>query len=137
MSDNKLIEEARKHLHYPGSPVDSWCMRCADDWPCVTRRLADALEAATEELERERRRGAARQRFVAETARHNEQLLAERDAAVAAVGRVRGVLSEWESRQERNREILGSGALGHFQAIDCTGDLRAALDGAPEPEEKP
>lgn len=64
-----------------------------------------------------------------------EAATSERDAAVAAVERVRGVLSEWESRQERNREILGSGALGHFQAIDCTGDLRAALDGKEKNDE--
>lgn len=50
----------------------------------IAPRLADALEVLTTELERERSRGAARQRFVAETARHNEPLLAERDAEVAA-----------------------------------------------------
>ena len=54
--------------------------------------------------------------------------------AAALISGDRGALSKWESRQERNREILGSGALGHFQAIDCAGDLRAALDGAPEPD---
>ena len=65
-----------------------------------------------------------------------ESVRTERDAAVAAIERVRAVLVKWEAQQEHNREILGSGGLGHFQAIDCTGDLRAALDGAPEPEEE-
>ena len=75
----------------------------------------------------------ARETFISYRAIADEAR-AERDAALAAIERCRGVLSAWESRQERNREILGNGALGHFQAIDCTGDLRTALDGAPEPE---
>ncbi|MBN7792416.1 ead/Ea22-like family protein [Microbacterium esteraromaticum] len=47
--------------------------------------------------------------------------------AEAVVGRVAEVLAKWEAQQEHNRKILNSGALGHFQSIDCTGDLRAAL----------
>lgn len=47
----------------------------------------------------------------------------------AIVAAATEVLSDWEVRQEANRRILTSGALGHFQSIDCTGDLRRALNG--------
>lgn len=149
-----LIMEARKC-----APVDD-----ATDLAVIVHRLADDLEAATErvaELEAElesriedrdywygiavkansqrdaanegRKRAEAEIRYLLKVV--IPSLKAERDAAVAALERVRGVLSEWESRQERNREVLGSGALGHFQAIDCTGDLRAALDGKEKNDE--
>lgn len=45
----ELIAEARRHVPYAGSLDDNWCIHCADEWPCVTRRLADALEAVTRE----------------------------------------------------------------------------------------
>ena len=55
------------------------------------------------------------------------------DAATAALERVRAVLSAWEMVQARNREYFESGNPGMIVPIDCTGGLRAALDGAPEP----
>lgn len=46
MSDKELIAEAGKHVPYAAIMDDAKrCMHCADEWPCVTRRLADALEA--------------------------------------------------------------------------------------------
>lgn len=126
-----LIAEARKYAKKKRG--NGWI-----DMADIVDRLADALEAATEELERERRRGAARQRFVAETARHNEQLLAERDAALAAIERVR------ELHQAREDGWCSACAetndqTGEFQDFPCPTirALLAALDGAPEPEEKP
>lgn len=42
-----LIEAADDHQQVaPGDP-DDYCRSCAESWPCVTRSLADALEAAT------------------------------------------------------------------------------------------
>lgn len=100
-----LIAEARVHVPYAGSQDDNWCIHCADDWPCVTRRLADALEAAT----------------------------SERDAALAAIERVKVILDRddfgdsWEHDEWVFREA----------AEKKLGEIEAALDGAPEPEEKP
>ena len=62
---------------------------------------------------------------------------AERDAALAAVERVRAVLSAWEMVQARNRECFESGNPGMIVPIDCTGGIRAALDGAPDNESLP
>lgn len=46
MSDKELIAEAGKHVPYAAIMDDAkWCMHCEDEWPCVTRRLADAIEA--------------------------------------------------------------------------------------------
>lgn len=63
-----------------------------------------------------------------------KRLEAERDAALAAVERCRGVLASWKSVQASNREHFESGNPGMFVPIDCVGGLSAALDGAPEPE---
>ena len=75
----------------------------------------------------------ARETFISYKAIANEAR-AERDAATAAIERVRAVLSAWEMVQARNREYLESGNPGMIVPIDCTGGLRVALDGAPEPE---
>ena len=98
----------------------------------IMQRVVDALES----VRTERDDALARIAEAANVIERVREVEAERDAAVAAIERVRAVLVKWEAQQEHNREILGSGGLGHFQAIDCTGDLRAALDGAPEPEEE-
>ena len=60
---------------------------------------------------------------------------AERDAALAAIERCRGVIASWKSVQASNREQFESGNPGMIVPIDCVGGLVAALDGAPEPEE--
>ena len=59
---------------------------------------------------------------------------AERDAALEAIERCRGVLASWKSVQASNREQFESGNPGMIVPIDCVGGLSAALDGAPEPE---
>ena len=101
MNDKELISEAREHLHYPGSPAYNWCMHCAEDWPCVTRRLADALEAATR----------------------------ERDAAVAAIERVRAAVSGHpECDRYEDGDVISCGWKSAYASVV------AALDGAPEPE---
>lgn len=59
---------------------------------------------------------------------------AERDAALAAIERCRGVIASWKSVQASNREQFESGNPGMIVPIDCVGGLLAALDGAPEPD---
>ena len=56
----------------------------------------------------------------------------ERDAALAAIERCRGVIASWKSVQASNREQFESGNPGMIVPIDCVGGLSAALDGAPE-----
>lgn len=56
METNKeLINSARRHKEERGSAnVNNgrgFCGNCSQSWPCITRRLADALEAATAEPE--------------------------------------------------------------------------------------
>lgn len=118
MSDKELIAEAGKHVPYAAIMDDAKrCMHCADEWPCVTRRLADALEAATR----------------------------ERDAALAAVERVRAIhapgkiIDVWGKSRSQADDFL--------VCVECTDPDNwwiaypcatvATLDGAPEPEEKP
>jgi hypothetical protein len=79
MSDHRaLIEQAREH--YPSSrsvrPIGSWCFRCALDWPCITARLADALEQALNAFQETAEVG----RIQVE---HFERIVDQRDAALA------------------------------------------------------
>lgn len=104
------------------------------DW--IQREIRNAVEQVTRaavpdaatELERERKLGAARQRFVFETGQHNERLLSERDAALAAVERVRAettsvLMAETDPPNDWNL------ALDYLAK-----KVLAALDGAPEPD---
>lgn len=90
MSDKELIAEAGKHVPDAAIMDDpKRCMHCADEWPCVTRRLADALEAATR----------------------------ERDAALAAIERVRAEANAY-AKQPDVMEPCGAAAQSIFVALD-------------------
>ena len=41
-----LVALGREHYSVGGE----WCIRCRDVWPCVTRKLADALEQSQERV---------------------------------------------------------------------------------------
>lgn len=135
-----VIAEVRKHLHYPGSPEDNWCIHCAEDWPCVTRRLADALEAraAVPDAATEQTGGelAACLELRAYWRSKAIEARAERDSATAAIERVRAV----HVRDEYGLCVACSweypdasyDAISNDVAWPCP--TVAALEGAPEPE---
>lgn len=124
------------------------CLACSPvDWPCDAVRAADALEAATSErdavpdaaTEIERYRDAAEGNRIRLVHAQNdaEQFEAERDAALAAVERVRAAKLEVDSvHQIHGTECLCgfSSARSRSRTEHITEAILAALDGAPEPE---
>lgn len=109
MSNTELIAGARKFLATPNLGRDM--ARELNKALAYMWELADIAEAAEARI---------------------KELEAERDAALAAVERCRGVLASWKSVQASNREQFESGNPGMIVPIDCVGGLSAALDGAPE-----
>lgn len=91
-------------------------------------------DAATEELERAHDLIELREFEIDNLGELITELRAERDAALAAIERCRGVIASWKSVQASNREQFESGNPGMIVPIDCVGGLSVALDGAPEPE---
>lgn len=178
---NELIAEADDHQAADlTDPDGDYCRNCADAWPCVTRRLADALEAATrvpvqgepnDELieyaldyiengtmrpgRREALRALASRATVPDAA--TEELLriarrdasrfedeavgaiAERDAALAAVARVREIHAPDSVVSDACSECSDFGTDEHpvWLGVPWPCPTVAALDGAPEPEVKP
>ena len=124
MSDKELIDEIRdghtRQDRREGEPP--MCLACSPvDWPCDAVRAADALEAATEGdyhegLEEGIKIGRA-----------------ERDAAVAAIERVRDVAMKHRSVEQHN-EMVPVTDIADLIREPSSADYLAALDGAPEPE---
>lgn len=141
MSDeiNDLIAETRSRHKGAGlSDRFKFCWHCEDEWPCDASRLADALEAATDgrltqaELEdiAETHAFCADRLFI-ETELVDE-IRAERDAALAAVERIRQAVSGHpECGRYEEDDVISCGWKSAYASV------LAALDGAHEPEVKP
>lgn len=96
-----LLAEARlEHRANPDWLVDVPCTSCRNPWPCLTARLADALEVANDQL--------TASRFGAETDADLNQHLSEMlRAARAEAAALRAGLNdlEWSSRE---RTVAGN-----------------------------
>lgn len=128
----EIYESHERQDRRPGVPP--MCLDCAPlAWPCDAVRAATALEAAearVKELEAQVKDFKCEQVFrisemqeLAEAQHRIAELEAGRDAATAAIERVRDLASSLRGRYAENSD-----------AAYFTSQFLAALDGAPEPE---
>lgn len=108
----------------------------ATELAVMVHRLADALEAATQAGAATEARIDRWMQLVGKAVEKRMTAEAERDAALAAIERVRELVEEWRyGMPEYTSSHYQEGQKVQQQKL--VGQLLAALDGAPEPEVKP
>ena len=129
-------------IEYHADSIDTHGPGCYKNHAaCLAVKLRDMLrepgvpDAATEELARIKPLFENYSREYPNECNKRVKTEAERDAALAAIERVRALAEQ--AQEVRQVRVEGAPSAVHAYAVLDVEEVLAALDGAPEPEEKP